>query len=125
VGRKAKRTREKSAALVRRYEAWLREDFPVDVPIRVRFRRLRNLNGFCEPRRQGLLIGIDRKALLHQDFAVGILLHEWAHARVHRRRGKHHARAWALEYGRIESAWSDDGAFKRWWRRFRGRTLQG
>lgn len=123
MGRKAKTTRRKNAALVRRYEAWLREAFPLDVPVRVRFRRLRKSSGYCEPRRGGLLIVIGREALRQQEFAVHILLHEWAHARTHRRRGKHHGRAWALEFGRIESACSDEKAFKRWWKAFRGRNL--
>lgn len=76
-----------------------RKEFPTDLPVIVRRKRLKNHFGYCCQGKNYYYIYIDDR--LGEELAVYFLGHEWAHARTFDIQLKDHGVAWSKENGKI------------------------
>lgn len=77
----------------------IRQEFPTDMPVIVRRKRLRNHFGFCSQGKKNYYIYIDDR--LEQSLAIYFYIHEISHARTFDIQLKDHGAAWAKENGKI------------------------
>lgn len=77
----------------------LREDFPTDLDVVVRRKRLKDLIGLASRGENCYYIYID--STLDEDIAVYSLLHEWSHVYPYMMVGVDHGRDWAIRYAKI------------------------
>lgn len=81
----------------------LREEFPPDLDVIVKRKRLKDLIGVASRGAKHYYIYID--STLDEDMAVYSLLHEWAHVYPYMMVGIDHGRDWAIRYAKIYRAY--------------------
>lgn len=110
---------------LRHVEAWLRENFPTAMPVRVRVEKLARLEGrpldgesYVDGTGRRIAIRISRD--LERSAATETLLHEYAHAMVwptafaerHRCRVEDHSEVFWAAFGRLYRAFYDGTGWK-------------